>query len=207
MPTEEKYMETLVRGLHNQATAKATVGYDFVHVPTEEFSPALTKAEREFFKKWWDEAHPPPPTPPPDLLVWQHDINFPDWYAAAGGWSQLSLHSDGNWNFSGHLHDSGFTSYGDSVVWAVHNLGTDETYLFPHGGHMDGTAVIFGRNRDDDWNNTGTNNVLTDSWEGLFKLNGGYHVTMKATVNTDLKDVIEDAKNAVGIAAAVIAFL
>jgi hypothetical protein len=207
MPTDDPFMQTLARGLHTQATAQAGVGADLIHIPMQELPPALSELEREFFKERYDKDPPPAPQPP-DSISRNEQINFPDWYAAAGGWTSLTLHSNGDWNFSGHMHDSGFVSYGDSVVWAVKNLGSDEIYVFPHGGHMDGTAAtIWGGSRNDDWNNTGTNQVLADSWEGFFKPGGGFHLTMQARVNTDLKAVIDDAEKILGLAAAVIAFL
>jgi hypothetical protein len=136
-------------------------------------------------------------------LTFDHDIACKGG-TTVGGWTQLNIHQSGNWNFSGHLRDSGFVDYDDAVVWAVKNFGTDEIFLFRHTGHMTGTAgLVFGGSRDDDWDDTGNNSPLADSWKGFFER--GYGWQERSHAQADLESLVDDATKALGLAAAIIA--
>jgi hypothetical protein len=82
-----------------------------------------------------------------------------------GGWSQLTLHSNGAWNFTGHLHDSGAPSYNDVVTWGVQSVRTGDVYVVRHTGHMAGTFEPGSRN--DDWGDSGINPALGQGWDAL----------------------------------------
>jgi hypothetical protein len=209
MPDDvDRFMTTLGEGLHAEALAESATGVYSIHVPTDDLPPGLVEKEREFFKEWWDRLHPKPPPPPPspDVLSYPvQQLTWPD-STPVGGWVQLSMHKDGNWNYSGHLHDSGFLSENDVVVWGIKNLDTNEIFLFRHTGQMSGTAgLTFGGSRDDDWDESGNNGPLADSWDGFFKVGGGRQSVVQAKVTSDLDSVVKDVTTILGIAAAIIA--
>jgi hypothetical protein len=215
MPADdaESFMRTVGEGLYNQALAQAATGSYSIHIPTQDLPPGLIAGDRELFQRWrhtWEP--PPPPPPPPDSLTFGPvQLTFPDvglGGTPVSGWAQLSLHSDGNWNFSGHLRDSGSLGYNDAVVWGFKNLDTNEIFLFRHTGQLGGTfSFLSGTSRDDDWDNSGNNGALADGWAGLFKPGGGHAQYLEASVSTDLQSVTNDVKNVLGVAAAIIAVL
>jgi hypothetical protein len=204
-PFDERMLENFANAHRFEASVAATSGVDFSFSNIRDPTPALSEMEHRFWKEWWEERHPKPPPPPqwPDQLgPWSHHFTFPDGMPV-GGWTELTLHRDGSWNYSGHLHDSGTPSYNDSVVWAVKNLGTNETYLFPHTGRMHGS--IEAGSRDDNWTNSGTNAALESGWDSLFSV--GWHWACKAGIGIDVGSIIDAAQKVVGVAETVISFL
>jgi hypothetical protein len=207
---EDGILEDVARAGRAQLLVDVTGGTDQSWVPRTELPDNLSQLEREFFKEWWEKLHPKPPPPPPlpDQFSWRWDINFPDHGllggAPVGGWTQLSVRQTGSWNFSGHLHDSGYPDYDDAVVWALKNIRDDVIYVFPHSGHMDGTKLFGGGNRNDDWDNSDTNANLADGWASLCQ---GWAWSLKYTVTSNLKSQVDDAVKALGYAATVISIL
>jgi hypothetical protein len=202
----DKVLQSVADALRSQAGIKALTGSDVIPIPIENLPPDLQKMEREFSKEWWAKHHPPPPPKVyPDILgPFNCAITF-DGGVPVGGWTQVSLHKDGAWNFSGHLHDSGFPSYSDSVVWAISNHGTGEVYTLTHSGHMAGT--IQSGSRDDDWGNSGVNQAIADGWAGFWPPDGRLSWAMRAGVNIDSDSLLAAAKQAVGAAATIISLL
>jgi hypothetical protein len=83
---------------------------------------------------------------------------------ALGGWVELELRSDGSFTFSGHMHDSGWDPY-DFRVMVVAQSGP-LALAFQHSGHVDGTGSdpLGSPDRDHDWNETGTNPLISANW-------------------------------------------
>jgi hypothetical protein len=116
-----------------------------------------------------------------------------------GGWAQLTLYSDGSYNFVGHFHDSGIPSYNDSLVFGV--VGASGTlYTFGHTGHMAGT--IQSGSRDDNWDVSGTNPALAAAWSDLVQ--GGGRWYWEAAVNLDLTSLVDDLKKTADFVATVV---
>jgi hypothetical protein len=81
-----------------------------------------------------------------------------------GGWAQLTLHRNGAYNYSGHFHDSGGTSYNVAQAFGVRDAkGT--VYTFGVAGRVHGTFEP--GSRDFDWNQSGTNPALAAGWADL----------------------------------------
>ena len=112
------------------------------------------------------------------------DIRFGDGIPV-GGWSQLTFHDNGSWNFSGHLHDSGAPSYNSVVTWGVQSVRTGDVYVLRHTGHMAGTFEPGSRN--DDWGDNGTNPALAAGWHDLAP---AWRWNCRAYVNWDLNGAI-----------------
>jgi hypothetical protein len=118
-----------------------------------------------------------------------------------GGYSQLTLHRNGAYNFSGHFHVSGAPSYNTGLAFAVRS-GNGTVYTFAHRGRVHGTFEA--GSRDDDWGDSGVNPALAAGWVDLSNW-WSYH--WNAAVNIDIGSLIGSAVQAVGWAATVIAIV
>jgi hypothetical protein len=118
------------------------------------------------------------------LGPWNRDIYFNNG-TPVGGWTNLTLFSNGAYNFSGHLHDSGATSYNDEIVWGV-KTRSGIVYLFTHSNRLHGTFESGSRN--DDWNISGTNPALAASWSDI---QGGWY-TNSVHLNLSIGGTIDD---------------
>lgn len=118
-----------------------------------------------------------------------------------GGWSQLTLFSNGAYSFSGHFHDSGGTSYNVSCVYAVRS-GDGTVFTFTHQGRVHGTFES--GSRDDNWSNGGTNPAIAADWGSL---TSSWHWHANAGANLDVGGLLDQTIKAVGTAAAVIAIV
>jgi hypothetical protein len=140
------------------------------------------------------EETPPPPPELPDAMNFQTgSITFSQ--APVGGGASLKLYKNGNYEFWGHFHDSGFPSYDAGLVWVI--VGQDGTaFTFARKVHLCGTLEA--GSRDGDWDDNGNNAEIANHWPALV---GGYHYRWTANVNWDwgimLKQV-EDALKAAG---------
>ena len=118
-----------------------------------------------------------------------------------GGYSQLTLHRDGSYNFSGHFHVSGAPSYNTGLVYAVRS-GNGTVYTFVHHGRVHGTFEA--GSRDDDWGDSGVNPALAAGWADL---SNSWSWHWSAAVNIDIGALVGGAVQAVGWAASIIAIV
>jgi hypothetical protein len=112
-----------------------------------------------------------------------------------GGWGHLKLYKNGNYEFSGHFHDSGSPSYDAVLGWII--VGNDGTaFSFSAKVHLNGTFEV--GPRDGDWQQTGNDLQIAAHWADL---NSSYHWRWQATVNWDYGIIlkqIEDGLKAAG---------
>ncbi|MEH2325231.1 MAG: hypothetical protein V7K32_17055 [Nostoc sp.] len=150
---------------------------------------------------------PPVPQPPDPLLP---NIEIDTGYLTfnngipVGGYSHLSLFPDGNYNFTGHYHDSGVPSYNTELVFALKDNVGGSIFVFPHQGRVHGWEP---GSRNDDWNISGNNPVLADAWKGL---SSSYSSSVEYGVNLNIDGIgglIDLASKAVGLVGAVIAIV
>lgn len=74
-----------------------------------------------------------------------------DGWAPVSGWTQISGSSNGDVRFFGHLHNSGAVNIRCSVV-LFGISSSKQAYVFTvENKRLDGTEVLFGRNRDYNW--------------------------------------------------------
>lgn len=138
-----------------------------------------------------------PRAPSAQLGPFHADIRFGGGIPV-GGWSQLTLHSNGAWNFSGHLRNSGFPSYNDTVTWGVQSIRTGDLYIWRHKGHMAGTLEWGSRN--DDWGDSGTNPALAAGWNMLAP---AWRWHCRAHVNWDILDSVNQLIQIINAAQAI----
>lgn len=114
----------------------------------------------------------------------------------------LTLLPDGNWNFTVHMHNSGFPSYKGQLMFGIifHGISQPDPVVVKQvEGNMGGT---FGGNRSFDTtvSSPGPNPALKD----LMSRANGYDWTIDYSVNWDLPDMLNDVKTAIGAAASVV---
>jgi hypothetical protein len=107
--------------------------------------------------------------------------------AAINGWHELTIYSNGGWNYKGHLHDSGLLSYDVAVASVPHFQDANGRVLaFSHQTHLQGSQIPDPQ-RDRDWDDSNFEPIIRDNWEVL--RNCG--VTTTVRVSTNAWDVVE----------------
>jgi hypothetical protein len=113
----------------------------------------------------------------PDSVSFHEQVVTPSG-TALGGWVEVTLQSNGAWTFKGHMHDSGFDPYSFRVV-AVVNSAAGIPVAAQQSGSVGGT--ISGGSRDFDWNQTGSDPLLSTAWDsvrtGTLSVNKSYEDT------------------------------
>jgi len=120
-----------------------------------------------------------------------------------GGWTQMVVFPDGSYNYSGHLHVSGATSYTVSVAWALTTGSGHPSFVMPAKGRVHGTFEP--GSRDFDWNRSGTNPALRNAWP-IFNAQG-YRWRWSAAANLDITPLVDSISKALGVVGAVVALL
>lgn len=136
---------------------------------------------------WYDTA------PFPSSQTWGPiPINFADG-TALGGTCTIAMNNNGDWTFSGHLHDSGFDSYDFSVV-AVVLTPSGIAYTMQHQGHTQGTSANpFGPNRDDNWTNSDNNPSIRNNWAQVVPAVWQVRVVSQDDLAAAVSDLLQQA--------------
>jgi hypothetical protein len=113
------------------------------------------------------------------------------------GFSQLTLFQSGHFNFVGHFHDSGATSYNVAFAVGVRSQ-RGVLYTFARSGHMAGTFE-FG-SRDFDWSIQEHRPVLQEDWANIATNSTWW---WNAKVNLDIAGVLDTVKTLAQAAGAV----
>jgi uncharacterized protein with LGFP repeats len=136
-------------------------------------------------------------------LSWTESLTTDDG-TPVGGWAQLTVYADGSYNFTGHVHDSGFPDYNYGVVLGLVSP-SGVLYTFAHTGHVTGTdGILFGGSRDDDWDVSGTNPALAAGWADLQGCNPPY---ARLAANWDLGGLIQDIERVAQIVGTVVSIV
>ncbi|MET7354648.1 hypothetical protein [Streptomyces mirabilis] len=137
---------------------------------------------------------------PTDVVLSNNNVTFSGG-VPVGGWYSLSVFPSGSYNYSGHMHDSGGTSYNYGGVCVMRfNNGT--AFVFQTAGHMAGTFEPGSRNYD--WNASGSRQSIRDAWRAS---NGGWNARCSKTVKLDLASLANSTVQAVGYVSKVIAIV
>lgn len=148
------------------------------------------------------------PNPQPSLpaqlgpFIW-NPINFNG--IGVTGNMQVTLFSDGAYNFSGSFHDPDGWDYDDALVFVIKDSrGT--AFSFSHSGSMHGWLDRWyeGGSDTDSWDNSGTNTAIKDSWADLC---AAWDWQTEAAINFDIGDLLKIVEDALKVAAAVIAIV
>jgi hypothetical protein len=118
------------------------------------------------------------------------DISTPDW-APVGGWVNVVVNKRGEFTFSGHMHNSGFPNIHFAlamVLMTPSGIG----YSFGRDHTLDGTVTLFGRNRDDDWTDTGANQQLAGNWDQVAQAQLRWRLMAFDTLTRGMQGLIDD---------------
>lgn len=113
------------------------------------------------------------------------------------GFSQLTLFPSGHFNFVGHFHDSGATSYNVAFAVGVRSQ-RGVLYTFAQRGHMAGTFE-FG-SRDFNWSIQEHRPVIQEDWANVASNSTWW---WSAKVNLDIAGVLDTVKTLAQAAGAV----
>ena len=147
----------------------------------------------------------------PDIFHQHATISTPDWLPA-GGWVDITVNKRGDFTFAGHMHNSGFPGIHFTLA-IVLMTPSGVGYGFARDHSLDGTTTVFGRNRDDDWTDTGNNPQLAGNWTQVSQSALHWrlvaHDTLTAGVQGLLDDLVKQAASQLGKAgiAALIALI
>jgi hypothetical protein len=115
-----------------------------------------------------------------------------------GGWANLTIYQNGNYEFRGHFHDSGAPSYDAGVAWVL--VASDgQGLLFGRKVHLNGTFEA--GPRDGNWDDTGHNPLIAQHWNAL---RAGWHSRWRAGANWDWGILVKQVEDGVKVAAAII---
>lgn len=118
-----------------------------------------------------------------DTKSWEENVYFSDG-TALGGNVRVTLNKNGDCNFSGHLHDSGYSPYSVTVIGVI-MTSSGFGFSLVHKGHTEGTGSdLFGSpNRNHDWNELVNNTAVRDNWIQINISNAS------CTFNTSAQDI------------------
>jgi hypothetical protein len=121
--------------------------------------------------------------------------------AAANGWAQLTISSNGLWRYSGAIRATGAVSY-DVAIATTPKVqdARGRTLSFAETGDVEGTLVL-GGNREHTWDHKGSDEFVRDNWDALRDCD----FTTVLKVDFGVGDVLAVAASILGIPVAVIA--
>jgi hypothetical protein len=123
-----------------------------------------------------------------DTFTISRDIRFRGG-VPVGGWSSLTLHSDGTYSWTGHVRNSGGVGYNYSEACVV-RFNTGATYIFDVRGSMGG---VFGGSRDFNWQREAQLQTLPNVWREA----SGYTSNCSARSSFDVGGTIQTAKDGI----------
>jgi Repeat of unknown function (DUF346) len=112
-------------------------------------------------------------------------ITFPGSTAAEGN-IHVTMFSDGRYEFTGDMHDSGAAAYDFAVACAVIDSKNRE-YTFSQSGYIAGTFEP--GKRDAPWDQSGINGKIADFWDDLFGC-GGAQFKWAVATNPDVVGLV-----------------
>jgi hypothetical protein len=115
-----------------------------------------------------------------ESITREMDINTSDG-SALNGHVGFTLHSDGNYEFFGHMRATGFPSYHYGVqAWIESGDGTGTVVGAQQTGHVYGTDTP--GDRQDNWNQTGFNPLIAVHWRSI-RVNPTLNFQMHADIS------------------------
>ncbi len=126
----------------------------------------------------------------PQVVHLSAQISTPDWLPV-GGSVDVVVNRLGQFTFSGHMHNSGFPNVHFALA-VVLMTPSGVGYGFGRDHGLDGTVTILGRNRDDDWVDTGTNTQLSDNWDQVTQARLHWRLVAFDTLSRGVQGMIED---------------
>lgn len=120
--------------------------------------------------------------------------------AAANGWAELTLASNGYFRFRGNVHASGAPSYDFVLTMTPHVPDENGKYLaFYEKGDVEGTLVL-GGSRDHSWDQDGQIGLIREQWDAFRSC----QVTTSLKMNFGPGDLLAMVATVIGIPVAMV---
>jgi hypothetical protein len=113
-----------------------------------------------------------------------------DGWAPIGGWVDISAKQNGDVVFSGHIHNSGAVSI-DFALAAVLFAPAGQSFAFAAQGRADGTQVIFGRERDYNWNHPKNDPTVAFAWNQFSNAVLATRLVASAAIGNDINRFLD----------------
>jgi len=114
-----------------------------------------------------------------------------DGWAPIGGWMEITAKPNGDYTFSGHIHNSGAINI-RFTLGAVLASKAEGFAFSVENKRVDGTEVVFGRNRDFDWNQSGNSPAIAKQWADFSKSVLGTKLVASSAVGSGLTSMLKN---------------
>ena len=135
------------------------------------------------------------------MFVLPHDI-LPDYHTSARlnttGWAPIAGNMDikvkqnGDWAFTGHLHNSGAVNIRFSLAASLVAPNGQAFGFAVLGKRIDGTETVFGRNRNHDWSIGANNPALAQNFAQLGRATLNWRLVASATIAETITKYLEN---------------
>ena len=131
---------------------------------------------------------------PPDMRI-RSNVTTDGW-APVGGWVEVSSREDGSFGFTGHVHNSGAVNIRFTLAAAI-VTPTGQCFGFARNNRLvQGTEVLIGRDRDDNWNDGGSDIEIARNWDQVARARLHWRLVAASTVGARLEALVEDIAKA-----------
>ena len=127
---------------------------------------------------------------PPDLSI-RSNVTTDGW-APIGGWVQVDAHSNGDYSFSGHIHNSGAVNIRYTLAAALVTPSGQSLGFARNRHRVDGTETLFDRNRDDNWAQNANDILITRNWDQVSRAQLYWRIAASDTIGERLVGLVED---------------
>jgi hypothetical protein len=115
-----------------------------------------------------------------------------DGWAPIGGWVQVDAHSNGDYSFGGHIHNSGAVNIRYTLA-ATLVTPTGQCFGFARNNHrVDGTETVLDRKRDDNWNAAANDIEIKRNWDQVSRSQLYWRLVASDTIGERLETLLEN---------------
>ncbi|HEX7917090.1 hypothetical protein [Rudaea sp.] len=114
-----------------------------------------------------------------------------DGWAPISGWVDIVMKPNGDYVFSGHVHNAGAVNIRYSLAAAV-VTPSGQSFGFGINGHrVDGTETVFGRHRDHNWNQANNDPRIAANWNSVAEGTLSWRLVASATITSGIENFID----------------
>ena len=115
-----------------------------------------------------------------------------DGWAPISGWVDIVMKPNGDYVFSGHVHNAGAVNIRYTLA-AVVSTPSGQSFGFGINGHrVDGTETVFGRHRDHNWSVAKNDPRIAKYWNSVTEGTLSWRLVASATITSTLEKFIDD---------------
>lgn len=127
---------------------------------------------------------------PPNIAL-RSNVTTTGW-APIGGWTEITAESEGGYSFKGHIHNSGAVNIRFTLA-ATLVTPSGQCFGFARNNRLvQGTEVLIGRTRDDDWSFGGNDIELKRNWDQVSRGQLHWRIVASSTIGDRLQGFLED---------------